>query len=60
MLNLIITSSPRLAAWSANKELGEDVVLRPASWHRMQWALGRDRKESPTPVIEQSLREQTA
>lgn len=62
MLNLVITQSPRLAAMSANKPLGEDVARHPMFMHRLAWArLSRERKAAPAhSAPEGALREQHA
>ncbi|MEO8538800.1 MAG: hypothetical protein ABI577_03600 [bacterium] len=62
MLNLVMTHSPRLAAMSTNKPLGEDVVKDPAYLHRIAWSrLGREKRQAvPSPAIEPAYRERTA
>lgn len=62
MLNLVMTHSPRLAAMTTNKPLGEDLVKNHNYLHRLAW-LQRDRaKAAPlaSHSLEQSLRERTA
>jgi hypothetical protein len=62
MLNLVITSSPRLAAMTANRPLGEDVVREPSFLHRLAWSRLGPVTASVPPGLpsEQSLRERTA
>lgn len=51
MLNLVMTHSPRLAAMSTNKPLGEDVVKNPALMHRLAW---KRRSRERTAAVEQT------
>ena len=62
MLHLVMTHSPRLAAMTTNKPLGEDLVKDHSYLHRLAWRR-RDRANAAPlagHALEQSLRERTA
>ena len=61
MLNLIMTHSPRLAAITNHKRLGEETDTNHALRHRLAWLQEKRKVTNSNHIaIEPALRERTA